>query len=916
MQRACLSSSWNTSPSLISIPPFLAPRVPLKWPASLRSHRYLKIGPIRGYSYSRPVADATQGERNDGIPDQIKYEYSLPITYVEDLVESFGKGKAPLESDTPVTGTPAKKQIRTPSGETQDSFETYKPITSASHNERTIDSSGQNENSYGKYTRITSTSDTKDILNCSGETASSSGIHTPLESSGENLHLEESFHSSASPRTGSATSASQTYTQLRGAYPQTLDEQIEQPFSQGDPQKWQQVTQDALGPGEFDYSGIVWANKFMQVAREVEPDTQRSLKMMHEDMFEKASRLGKYLLQLKQWKYRPIFEFWQACVKLAPHTVPFLLCLLKDSPSKALDALLSSCVSSFRGPDTLQRLERASTWKSHARHFRKDALDFIATYYHETGSGGSAAFDEIYSEVMNTLTVSEEGSRVINGLTIRFLVKHCNQEQIASLHDLLLSKSTPSNYNTKLRFAYFFGENGQYRRAFEVLEQAISSGTDPKHEKFQSISTLALRRSMLSPNGYHDNPSIIATMLNLGIPINLYHYTVVILNAVEAEDHSTALRTYNLLKENGPITYPWAYSVMLKGCMSSFNIDTFRMVHRDILDSGMLSDDHVAGSLLAALDVFLLREHNTRNMAIFQEVIKVFCQIFDPAPLADLGILPLELFNASAGVRKATSFTVGVVLSAFVRAQIRRHNPDLFILEKTYRVFRRLVGTGHEMVAPLAETTFIQNAFLYAFAQSSDHLANCLDIMKDMAAPLPDTAVHQGLGRPIRPAHPDAYSWSILMAYFSRYGQTAAAERSLEIMQERGVRPNVVTWNTLAHGYSKAQDIDGMFGALLRMDASGFKMSDYTLKSLAQVKDRQKLLGTLARAQRTTYSETDRNLLNAGSFFDGRGPIEGDQLQENQITKASIGSDIASLADALQDGPPQPASLLESLYPA
>ncbi|KAF2231234.1 hypothetical protein EV356DRAFT_507176 [Viridothelium virens] len=803
----------------------------------------------------------------------------------------FGATTRPFESHTPVTGTSNNERIPSPFGETEDSFGTRNSITSVSHNEQTTDPLGETENSFGEYTPITSTTDTKEILDSSGETESSfgtympiartpnakealnsseetvspSGPYTSIASSGEAFHLEEPSHSSGSSRTDFSTSSTQSYTQLRGAYPHTLDEQVEQLFPQGPRDKLQQLAEDAFSSSKLDYFGLTWANKLLQVANEVESDTRRPLEMMSDDMLEKASRLGKYLLLFDGKKcFASIFQFWQSCVELAPHTVPFLLCLLQDSPSKALHALLSSCASSFYDRiDTLQLSGHPPTWDQFPEKYLADALDLIAAYYHQTGSGGSAAFDEIHSEVMKALSTSKKGSRAINNLTSYALRRNCSQEQMASLYDIFLSKSVPLSQAAQLHFAYSFGLNGQYRRAFEVMEQAISCGGDPKGKDFQSISTLTLRRSMLSPNGYHDNPSIIATMLNLGIPINMQHYTVVILNAVEAEDHSTALRTYNLLKENGPITHPWVYSAMLKSCSSSLNIDTFRMVHRDILDSGMLSNDYIAGGLLVTLDAFLLREHKTRDTAAFHELVKLFCQIWDPAPLADLGILPLRLFNVSPGMRKATSFAVGVVLAAFVRAQIRKQNPSLFILEKTYRVFRRLVESGHELVAPLVEFTYVPNAFLYAFAQTSDHLTSCLDIMKDMAAPLPDTAIAPHFGQPIRPAHPDEISWNILLLYFSRHGQTAAAERTLEIMHERGVRPDVVTWNTLTCSYKTAHDVNGLFGVLLRMGTSGFKMNGHTLKNLKYVKDRQKLFSTLDRAQGTTYSDEDRNLLDA-----------------------------------------------------
>ncbi|KAI9664732.1 MAG: hypothetical protein M1821_006180 [Bathelium mastoideum] len=723
--------------------------------------------------------------------------------------------------------------------------------------------------------------------------SSSSELDAPIT---ETVSGDSSVRSSDLSYSISEDSPTSAQVQLRSAYPHLLRERRDESIILKQHGKWHRTRQDAMGLKTLDEFGHAWAERFISLAVKVESDLQKYLNLGRSGITERAEALGKFLLRFEGQAAR-IFELWKACLEPNEETVPFLLCLVSGSPSEALKTLFSDRTPPFYNRVTALRQTLPRYKYNHfLRWYTADALDFIADCCYRTRPGDTAVFDELYAEVMNTLA-GHKGLRKVNQMALYTIIKNCTQEQVTTLYNTIESRNIICHPKTRAHFAHFFALNSNYKRTMEISKQMVDLGADPTEEHFQITCLFALRRSMRRENGYHDNPWIIAAMLEIGIPMNTLHYAVIMANANEAKDHSTVVRTYNLLKEHGQTLKPLIFRIVLMSCISSYDAETFQTVRRDVKESGCLSDDILAGTLLCASYVFLVKEHDDNKMLVFHDLIKLYCDIFDSTPLADLQILPASTNVPELNPRKPTSFAVGVMLCAFVRAHMAGRTFDFFMLEKIYRNFRKLVEQGHELAAPIVRTTHVANTFIYAIGKSPKYLRKCLDMVSTMTTPLPPTAICQNTGLRIKQAQPCVYTWSILINSFSRSGQNVAARRVLEIMQERGVEPNVVTWSSLTHGYSKSQDATGLLDALLNMEASDVKMDRRTLEGLQKFRNKQALRDILDQAQTITSSRRMAMGEEANLLSDA----DASRINEQEEKAIEVHrSEISRLADALQ----------------
>lgn len=95
---------------------------------------------------------------------------------------------------------------------------------------------------------------------------------------------------------------------------------------------------------------------------------------------------------------------------------------------------------------------------------------------------------------------------------------------------------------------------------------------------------------------------------------------------------------------------------------------------------------------------------------------------------------------------------------------------------------------------------------------------------------------------------PSVYTWSILVFGFMRHKLPGEAERTLNLMREHGVQPNVVTYNTLAAGYAKLNKIPQAVRAMQRLEADGFQSDDSTLRAFSYINNKQRAIKLMEAA--------------------------------------------------------------------
>jgi pentatricopeptide repeat protein len=124
---------------------------------------------------------------------------------------------------------------------------------------------------------------------------------------------------------------------------------------------------------------------------------------------------------------------------------------------------------------------------------------------------------------------------------------------------------------------------------------------------------------------------------------------------------------------------------------------------------------------------------------------------------------------------------------------------------------------------------------------------------------------------------PSVQTWSILLKAFMDHSQPRAAEKVLTMMRHRGITPNHVTWNSLAIGYARLQDITNSVDVIDRFEREGWEMSDTTVEGLEVIENRKALMEALRekdlrriKKQRAVQEALDWELTSAesGSLHD------------------------------------------------
>lgn len=99
----------------------------------------------------------------------------------------------------------------------------------------------------------------------------------------------------------------------------------------------------------------------------------------------------------------------------------------------------------------------------------------------------------------------------------------------------------------------------------------------------------------------------------------------------------------------------------------------------------------------------------------------------------------------------------------------------------------------------------------------------------------------------IRHPRPTVHTWSILVKAFMFNHLPGQAEQVTKLMQHHGVKPNLVTWNTLAASYAKMGKTKQAVEAMRRLEAAGFKSDDWTMRAFSYISDKNRAIKMMER---------------------------------------------------------------------
>ena len=431
-------------------------------------------------------------------------------------------------------------------------------------------------------------------------------------------------------------------------------------------------------------------------------------------------------------------------------------------------------------------------------------------------------------------------------------------------------------------------------------------------------------------------------MMENGIAADEHTYSILLNDSKLRMDHSALSRVIGIIKGSG---------------LNNAHIAT------DILHAIFLLHDQDTSSLPS--------DQRQQPQTSFERMLQVYCEYFDPQPLSQ--IVPYFLPRFGYLIRRHSSTPECAIVPAaptlvvMLTGLLKESTPQSII--NHYHWFRHLVSTGNTAISGLMQSTHVYNLFIMAFGQSMETLDWCPRIVGDMissakaiqpgrdasknasskshvALPgqnvpnpgsepslsdmgrasslastketLPNNTVSEHSTRSSpdpgsNSSHdgplPDVYTWSILLHIFISHRQGRAAEKVLAMMESRGVTPNQVTWNSLAVGYARMQDIGMTVDVISRLEKAGFQADDVTMKGMSMIQNRRALISAMKAKEDANLKKNlgDRNnsrrmehILDKALVADGhlQGIANGDATVDD-IGKA-IGKDIRSrLPDVL-----------------
>ncbi|KAL1612388.1 hypothetical protein SLS60_000614 [Paraconiothyrium brasiliense] len=537
-----------------------------------------------------------------------------------------------------------------------------------------------------------------------------------------------------------------------------------------------------------------------------------------------------------------------------PH---LLIYLLDKFPHRALSFLqvltYRPCVKNLNlwiiadAFEHLARIHVNMSWKSIAQReqLKQNVVQFIPTFYH-TFSEHLAPHKRICSQ------------------DLLFCVgKLASIEELQRVFTIMEESGTYIGHHVLLHYANTFAKAGNFRQALSCLGSIVKGARTEKARvkianelRFRWSCALTLHRSMMNKESYHETTGIVATLVDFGVKLDILLYNVIIHNAMEASDHTTAFRVYNTLEENGLKPDQVTFSTLLHGCTMAADPSKFNDFADYCAETAKETrDPWLAADCLYFHFVRLHRESRQpeESVARSEKLLRTYLRFFSPRPLdpfwsSDSTSSRAGSLTLSRGILSESVFMDPPPMALYIMLQVEILKATSTNMRKNhvwalYQKFTELVQTNHDpILSKLARDPIIWNAFLLSFCrvQNFEHASQ---VVQDMSK-------HH--------TTPNVYTWNILMQGFFKSQQILAAERVFDIMRSRGVEPDQFTYEVMLRGYARAQHV-GKIGEVMEHVVKEKQVDPKLLRDLARVHDQRRVLLELekARIRREQWKEME-----------------------------------------------------------
>ena len=419
---------------------------------------------------------------------------------------------------------------------------------------------------------------------------------------------------------------------------------------------------------------------------------------------------------------------------------------------------------------------------------------------------------------------------------IHCVLRHLDGSRVLPFLWLLGQNNAVLHADTMLHFLNRFVDMGRIDLSIRLLDTIVKSRY--RTDQVQMACTKLLRARFNSETEYTIRSNILAQILEIGVRPNIHMFNTILLNASESGDFANVWNIYRLAKENAQerdlVPDSFTYNILVKGAILSCDVANVSLVISEIeANREALQDVRLLSEVLKAISL-------TSPQDAFGAMLDFYKQYIDLRPLHELALLGNEKQASSVPDNNGVQPN-HYVLSQMIVAYVKQHHGSLGLL-RNYILYYQHVKENHPLIAPLAQDDAVPNAFIVAFGKSSKTLPHCLTVVKHM---LELASQRDANSDTLAYSAPTVHTWSALVAAYLRNRQSRAAEKVLEMMRERGIEYNQVTWNTLISGYSYLQDVNAAVGAVKRMEAAGFEADAYTRKALGNLWIQDKVMESL-----------------------------------------------------------------------
>ena len=385
-----------------------------------------------------------------------------------------------------------------------------------------------------------------------------------------------------------------------------------------------------------------------------------------------------------------------------------------------------------------------------------------------------------------------------------------------------------------------FGDADRALEAFKWLTH-IDYPLTRRDARLHCAKILTLDAVEDGPNGR--NFRLLPKLLEMGVRPDRPMMNVVLNNAAKTGDPQLGRDVLKFIRgQNFPLD-AHTYSIALTNAVACADLEHVEILIREVNRYPEIRDNpYVTSKIMHAHFALTVKRkgNSAESNNVFFDVLDIYTRLYDITPLKELFILPPDYKPTRESANNPPSLmALYIVIATFFRLQRRSTN-----IERIYAQYRSLVLRGHPVIAPLAETDHTYNEFLVALRSYPHSLRLSVRILEDMMRShdkikLRDPKDHYA--KYVTHVKPGNRTWTIIMSTFFWNKQPYAAEKIREMMNKHNIKFNQVSWNTIVNGYANAQRIYETAEAIRTMEAQGFQIDDYTVKSLSYLHNQEQL---------------------------------------------------------------------------